>query len=575
MSHNPHLRYEPEERPPHLLAAGMGAQIVAMILTGIMLTPLIVARSAQMDEATAGWLMFAAMVAAGISTWLQVSRLGRIGSGHVMFVGSNAAFIAVAVTALQAGGPALLAILSALSALFTFLFTWQMPTLRRILTPAVGGIVLMLMAISVAPVVWNLMKRVPADFEGGAEAPLVVLATVAVIFVIASFARGALRLWAPLIGVLAGSALAAAFGMIDSAPVAAAAWIGLPAGSWPGLDLSFGLEFWALLPAFAMLALVGCIETYADSITVQRSSRRQPRPIDFRAVQGAINADGAGSFVAGVLGTVPNTVYSTSVAVVEMTGIAARRVGWWGGFFLVFLAFCPKIAALIGAMPGPVAGGFVLMMLVLLFGHGIRMVTETPLSFEAGLAICLGFWVGFGFQQGLLFNDLLPDWARVFLSNGTTSGGLTAILLMAVVSLRERSRDRLVVPLGVAAIGRLQGLVRGFAERLGWDRKAEDRLMLAAEEALLFLLAERGREGPEAQLHVRLRRAGEAAELEYVTAPAGTNVESALAGLEAAAEPADPGDLVSLRLLRAMAREVRHLQYHGTDCLILRVDSSA
>ena len=110
-----------------------------------------------------------------------------------------------------------------------------------------------------------------------------------------------------------------------------------------------------------MLSMVGCIETYADSISVQRTSRRQPRPIDFRAVQGAINADGAGSFIAGVLGTVPNTVYSTSVAVVEMTGIAARRVGWWGGLFLVLLAFCPKIAALVGAMPGPVAGAFVLM----------------------------------------------------------------------------------------------------------------------------------------------------------------------------------------------------------------------
>jgi hypothetical protein len=32
---------------------------------------------------------------------------------------------------------------------------------------------------------------------------------------------------------------------------------------------------------------------------------------------------------------------------------------------------------------------------------------------------------------------------------------------------------------------------------------------------------------------------------------------------------------MSLRLLRGMAREVNHLQYHGTDCLIVRVDSSA
>lgn len=575
MSHNAHLRYEPEEKPPQWLAAGMGAQIVAMILTGIMLTPLVVARGAQMETETAAWLIFAALVAAGVSTWLQVSRLGRIGSGHVMFVGSNAAFIAVAVTALQQGGPALLASLSAISALVTFIFTAHMPTLRRILTPAVGGVVLMLMAISVAPVVWKLLRRVPVDMQESPQVPLVVAATIALIFVIGAFARGALRLWAPLIGVLGGSVLAASLGMVDMTQVAAAAWIGLPQGSWPGLDLSFGVDFWALLPAFAMLSMVGCIETYADSISVQRTSRRQPRPIDFRAVQGAINADGAGSFIAGVLGTVPNTVYSTSVAVVEMTGIAARRVGWWGGLFLILLAFCPKIAALVGAMPGPVAGAFVLMMLVLLFGHGIHMVTEQPLSFEAGLAVCLGFWVGFGFQEGVLFNEMLPDWAKVFLSNGTTSGGLTAMLLMAVVSLRERTRDKLSTPLAAGAMTEVQKLVRGFAERLGWDKAAEDRLTLAAEEALLFLLANPARQREGTQLHVRLRRRGESAELEYVTAPAGSNIEGALAGLENAPEASDPEDLVSLRLLRAMAKEVRHLQYHGTDCLILLVDSSA
>jgi xanthine permease XanP len=573
MSENPHLRYEPEEHPPHLLAAGMGAQIVAMILTGIMLTPLIVARTANLDSGTANWLVFAAALAAGLSTWLQVARIGRIGSGHVMFVGSNAAFIAVSVTALEQGGPALLATLAALSAFSAFLFTWQMPAMRRILTPAVGGVVLMLMAMSVAPVVWTMMKRVPAGFEG--ETPLIVATTVTMIFLVSIFSGGALRLWAPLIGVLGGSMLAAALGMVDFAPVAAAAWIGLPQGSWPGLDVSFSYAFWALLPAFVMLSLVACIETYADSISAQRHSRRVPAPIDFRAVQGAINADGIGSFMAGVLGTVPNTVYSSSVAVVELTGVAARRVGWWGGFFLILIAFCPKISALIGAIPGPVAAAFLIMILVMLFGNGIRLVTENDLTFEVGLAVCLGFWVGFGFQQGVLFNDMLPDWARVFLSNGTTSGGLTAIVLMGIVSLRARSRDRLVTALGIGALTDIQSLVRGFAERLGWDRKAEDRLMLAAEESLLFLLAGRTEESKPGQLRVRLRHLGEAAEMEYVTAPADGNIESALAALQQAAEPPDPAETASLRLLRAMAKDVKHLQYYGTDCLILTVDSRA
>ena len=575
MSENPHLRYEPDEPVPHLLAFGMGAQIVAMILTGVMLTPLIIARSAHLDDGEAAWLIFAALLAAGISTWLQVSRLGRVGSGYVMFVGSNAAFIAVSVTAIEQGGPALLATLACLSAFVTFLFTWRMPAMRRILTPAVGGVVLMLMALSIAPVVAGMLKRVPEAFVGDPAVPGVVAFTILLIFFVSVFGNGLLRLWAPLIGVLGGSLFAACFGLVDLTGFFAAPWIGLPGGTWPGFDLDFGPAFWGLLPAFAMLSLVGCIETYADSISVQRTTTRVAKPIDFRRVQGAINADGVGSAIAGALGTVPNTVYSSSVAVVELTGIAGRRVGWYGGLVLVLVAFCPKLSALVAAMPGPVAGAFVLMILVMLFGNGMRLVTEGGLGFEVGVAVCLGFWIGFGFQSGFLFNDMLPAWAKVFLANGTTSGGLAAILMMTIVSLRERSRDRLVAPLGLAVLPQLQEMVKRFAERLGWDRKAEARLMLVAEESLLFLLQGRSEAGKATQLQARLRRIGDSAELEYVSAPAGSNIEAALTALKDAPEPSDPEDEISLRLLRGMAREVNHLQYHGTDCLIVRVDSAA
>ncbi|MGE0716921.1 MAG: solute carrier family 23 protein [Alphaproteobacteria bacterium] len=575
MEGNSRIRYEPHERPPHVLAAAMGGQIVLMILTGIMISPLVVARSAGLDAGQAGWLVFAALIAAGVSTWLQVSRLGIIGSGYVMFVGSNVAFVSVSVAAIQGAGTAMLATLVAVSALFTFAFTRWLPVLRRILTPAVGGTVLMLMALSVAPVAWGMLKRVPPEFAGSPSVPLLVAATIAIIVLIALFATGMLRLWAPMLGIVVGSALAAPLGLLDLSGFLAAPWVGMPAGSWPGIDLSFSPVFWSLLPGFVLISMVGCIETFADSVSVQRTSHREARPIDFRAVQGAINADGAGSFLAGILGTVPNTVYSSSVGVVELTGVAARRVGWWGGLFLILLAFCPKISALVAAIPGPVAGSFILVILVVLFGHGIRLVNEDGLGFEVGLSVCLGFWVGIGFQEGKLFNEMLPGWAQLFLSNGTTSGGLTAMVLMAVLSFRQRSRDRLSVPLAVGSVAEVRTLIQGFARRLGWDRVAEDRLVLAAEEAMLFLL-ENATARPQArpsQVQVRLRHAGGEAELEYVSAPVGTNAETALAALETAGE-SDPTHDLSLRLLRGMTREVKHLQYHGTDYLLVRVDSS-
>ena len=579
MSTKHFVRYEPQESPPHPLAAGLGLQMVVLIVTGVMVTPLVVARAANLDPGQAAWLVFGALVASGVSTWMQIMRVGIIGGGFVLFVGSNVAFVSVCVSALGAGGLPLMATLVCVASLFTFLFTWKMGALRRVLTPAVGGTVLMLMALSVAPGVWNRFKKVPPEFAGTATPAIILCSTLVPIVVVSLFARDMLRLWAPLVGVVVGSGVAYSYGLVDTAPIAAAPWIGLPAADWPGFTTQLDEKFWALLPAFVLITMVGCIETYADGLAVQRASYRETKPIDFRAVQGAINADGTGSFFAGLLGTVPNTVYSMSVGVMELTKVASRRVGLWGGVFLVLLAFSPKIGALVGALPSPVAGGYLLMILVLLFGHGVRMVTEEPLGFEAGVAVCLGFWVGVGFQGGFLFNELMPAWAKLFLSNGTTSGGLTAILLMALLSLKERTRDKLSAPLDMAALGELRKLVGGFCTRLGWDKQAENRLMLVAEESLLFLLENQAR-GPNkessSQLHVRLRQIDHEAELEYISAPASVNIETAVAEVNANAESEESlEDALSLRLLQGMTRDLKHLQYHGTDYLLMRVDTAA
>ena len=266
---------------------------------------------------------------------------------------------------------------------------------------------------------------------------LVTLVTITLILI---FAKGMLRLWAALIGVLTGTAVAAASAISTSSKVMAAPWIGLPGRSGPASAVSWDIHFWSLLPAFVLISLVGCMETYADGISVQRIAHRKQRPIDFRAVQGAINADGVGSMFAGLLGTVPNTVFSTSVAVGEITGVAARRVGAWGGLFLLLLAFSPKVAAAVAAMPSQVAGAYILILVVLIFGHGVRLVTEDGMGFEMGLAVCLSFWIGFGAQSGGLMNPLLPTWLQTVFSNGTTVGGLTAIAMMLVITWRKGAR---------------------------------------------------------------------------------------------------------------------------------------
>ena len=58
-----------------------------------------------------------------------------------------------------------------------------------------------------------------------------------------------------------GCAVSAPFGLFDVQAILNAQWVGVPFRSWPGFDVTPDVEFWALLPAFVVVTLVGAIET--------------------------------------------------------------------------------------------------------------------------------------------------------------------------------------------------------------------------------------------------------------------------------------------------------------------------
>jgi NCS2 family nucleobase:cation symporter-2/xanthine permease XanP len=568
------LRYAVDESPPPALAAGLGLQIVVLIIAGIVLTPTVVMRAAEQPADLTEWVIFAGLLIAGITTMLQARPLGRFGAGYVLFMGTSGAFIAISIEAVEAGGLALMATLVVASSLIQFLFSHYLGQLRNIITPTVGGTVIMLIAVTVFPIAFKMINTQPEGLpEQSLAGPATATLSFVVILAISLFAKGSLRLWGPFVGVLLGSALAYALGLMDLSAVAKAPWIGLPSASWPGFDLSFDADFWLLLPAFAIVTVVGAIETYGDGVAIQRLSKRGQEPIDFRAVQGAVNADGLGNLLSGLFGTLPNTTYSTSLSVVDLTGVAARAVGLFGGAFLLLIAFCPKVATLLMAVPSAVAGAYIMILLILLFLHGLKMVAEEGLSFENGMVVCVSFWLAVGFQDQAIFPDVLPEWSRALLDNGMTAGGIVALLLMSLVRLRRGRMPHIDLPARIGAIDQAQQFVAEVARSCGWDRDAILRLELVTEEAMLFLL-ESGAEETDRGRRLRLSAKaehGQQVHLELLSGAAGENFERALTRVDLEAPPRE--DEVGLRVLARLAEQVRHQQFHGVDVLLVTVGS--
>ena len=564
------VRYEANEKTPGLLAATMGLQYATLCVAGIVLTPAIIVRAAGGSDEYLAWAVFGAIFVSGVTTILQARRLWRIGAGYILLMGTSGAFIAVSIAALSAGGPMLLAKLVIVSSLFQFLLSARLLLLRRLFTTTVTGTVIMLISVTVMPIVFNQLTLVPEDAPPAAG-PITFAVAIAVMVAFGLRAKGIGRLWAPVAGVVAGSIVAGPLGLYEFERVAEAAWIGAPASGWPGFDLSFGPAFWALLPGFVIVTLIGAVETIGDAVGIQRVSWKTPRAPDYRAVQGAVAADGLGNLLSGIAGTVPNTTYSSSISVTELTGVASRRVGMWIGIIFIGLAFLPKALSLILAIPGPVVGAYVLVLIAILFVLGARIAGHGGIDYRKALVIGVSFWVGVGFENDLIFADQLGGWAASVLGNGMTAGGLTAIGLTAFLESTGARRRRLEVEVNTASASRIGGFLRHLAERARWTPEACERLWSAGEEALLSLVGLDEEEGGRKRsLLVIARVDRQTAELEFVAAPGGRNIEDRLVVMAPDA-PVPIENELSLRLLRHVSTSVQHQQYHETDVLTVTV----
>ncbi len=284
-----------------------------------------------------------------------------------------------------------------------------------------------------------------------------------------------------------------------------------------------------------------------------------------------------GNLLSGLAGTLPNTTYSTSISLAEVTGIGARRMGVAIGVIFLLVAFLPKFTALLIAIPSPVAAAYLVLLVGILFVQGMKIVIQEGVDHRKAVVVGLSFWIGTAFQNGWVFPDLLGDgFLGVLLGNGMTSGAIVAVILMTLLELTGPSRRRLEVSLDPEALPNLTEFLRAFASRSGWNRPSTERLVLVAEETLMSLLAEDEDDPVEERprrLIVTARRAMGGAELEFVSAGEEANLEDRLSYLGESPDIPDGRD-ISFRLLRHYASSVRHQKYHGVDIVTVNVVGS-
>jgi NCS2 family nucleobase:cation symporter-2/xanthine permease XanP len=563
------LLYAVDERPPFWMALVLGFQHVIVIYGEIVIFPLVIGRLAGAPSGQVQFACFAAGIAAGICTILQALRFGRYGSGFAIFMGSSTAYLSCSVEAVKMGGFQLLAAISILVAPLEALLSFFMKFLRHIVTPAVGGIVLLLIVVSLLPL---SMK----EWVGHAGTPYYAslhnlaagLVTLVVVLGLALFGNKQMRIWCPMIGMAFGFVTSWALGLTHFEALHTAPWLGLPSGQWPGLDFGFTSHHLPVIAAMAVVTVINGVQAMGNSMAVQQVSVRNFRKVDYDRTQGCLYVDSLGNIVSGLLGSVPNETYLENVSLLSVTGVASRLVGICGGLLMCALAFSPKISSLLIEMPQPVFGGFMMGLAAMMFPAGLSLIATTVLSHENGLLIGISLCIGMAAQSGFFFPETMPTALAIFTNSAVAAGGLTAIVLSSLLSLINRPKLSFTIDAAIDRLGELATALENSAGRLKLTPDAMHHLHLACEEVFVHVTDTFGKEGIEEQMTFKMLRQEHGLFVEIICANKVKDVDQTIA------EPAGQEvseEALGLVILRQITSDLKHVRISGTTYISFRI----
>jgi xanthine permease XanP len=569
------LKYDANDSPPLYMAVSLAFMHVLLVFDAIIFIPNVLGKTVGIPPQTLAFITFATVLISALFTFLQSRTRFGIGCGFVMFTGSYSAFLLCSVDAVKMGGLPLLASMSLLTVPIVFLYTFFIRFFRHIITPAVGGVVVLLIATSMVPIGLSLWAGTPGTEAGAAAVTLARLGigaiTVLTLTLLMLFGSAGLRMWSPLIAMAAGYGAALLAGEAHFENTAQAAWFGLPQlSAWPGLELNIQATQLPLLFAFGMGMVASMIESTGNIMLVQQISTRNFRRVSYDQVQSGLYCDGLSKVAAGLFGTAVPSLYCDNLPLIEMTGVASRRIGAIGAGILLLLAFMPKVSGVILDMPGPVIGGFLVVIAALLFHAGFGLVAMTKLNNQHGLILGLSLVVGLVAGGRSFFPGVVPASLSPLLQNSVAVGGFTAFILSTIAYLSPKKGVVGVFRADLSELAGLQKLLASGRQRLGLSDDMFNVLSLCCEEVFCHMVGEGAKEGGQS-LTLRISKAEEGYFTEMVCGHMMDDINNFALPESLLQASVDELNQLGLVLFSQYARNVKHLEISGYSYISFEV----
>lgn len=424
------LIYKIEDKPSFKDAVFAAFQHLLAIFVAIITPPLIIAGALDLDLETTSFLVSMALFASGVSTFIQCRRVGPLGAGLLCVQGTSFSFIGPIISAGLAGGLPLIFGCTIAAAPVEMIVSRTFRYLKQIITPLVSGIVVLLIGLSLIKVGIISCGGGNAAMSDGTFGNWQNLSIAALVLVSVLFFNKSknkyIRMSSIVLGLLVGYVLAYILGRVDLSGMETTkiALLNIPVPFKYGLSLNLSSFI-----AIGLIYLITAIEATGD-ITANSMISGEPVEGDkyIKRVSGGVLADGFNSLLAGVFNSFPNSIFAQNNGLIQLTGVASRRVGYYIAAMLIVLGLFPGIGLIFSLMPDPVLGGAMLLMFGTVAAAGIRIIAAQDIDRKATMILAISLSLGLGVE---LMPDILRNISldlRGIFSSGITTGGLAAII---------------------------------------------------------------------------------------------------------------------------------------------------
>jgi len=463
------LIYRRLDRPPPATLAVLALQHAALIAI-FLIVAVSVARLAGVPSAEGRNFLALTMLAGGVGAILQALGRFGIGSGYLVPPTTTTILLPAAGAAVAAGGLPLLLGMTVYAGAAAAVLSRAVRFLRPVFTPEITGFVVLMVGLSVVVMAMRNFLGVGLGPDGVRDTLTVAASCLAAMIALNVWGGGQLRLFCTLVGVLLGYALATVFGLFgaqDLAGFRAAPIVSVP------VPLTSGLAFDpSLLVPFTIAAVAIALNAIGAITAAQRVDDPDWKRPDMDALARGIAADGLTNVFAGLAGGFGQASTSGAVGLSQATGANSRVIGFAIGALLIVLAFVPKLAALLLAMPAAVIGAALTFSGSFLVTSAIQMIASRMLDARKVFVLGVSFALGVaGFVYPEHFAEA-PDWLLPWVGSPLSISVVTAVLMNLVFRIGIHFRNAMTVdsdrfdPRALAEFMAEQGALWGAPQEL-------------------------------------------------------------------------------------------------------------